>query len=321
MKLISLIVPVYNEEEMLPIFFSKANEIFKDSETYRYELFIVNDGSNDKTLEIIKEEAKTNGRLSYISFSRNYGQEAAVEAGLKGCHGDIVIPIDCDFQDPPELVFEMLKKYEEGYEVVNAKRKSRDDDTALKKNTAGLFYSITNKIAGKKVIEENVCFFRLMTRRVVDYINSLPEASRVIRAEVPYVGFKTCDVEFARVRREAGKTKYNYKKLMGVAGKTFTAATSNLLSFPFIVGVIGSALSGAGIFITFILGLVFSRKYDPRPFYTNLVFMIIFGIILCVSLIALLLSIHSLYLKNIVANTQNRPNYFIEESFTGKNID
>ena len=242
MKLVSLVVPVYNEEEMLPIFFKKIEELFHDDDNYHYEFLLINDGSKDKTLDIIKEEAQKNDRLSYISFSRNYSQECAVEAGLRSAKGDVVIPLDCDFQDPPEVVFDMLKKYEEGYEVVNGKRSNRDDDTAMKKTTAGLFYKLTNKVAGKKVIEENVCFYRLMSRRVVDYINSLPEASRILRSQVPYIGFKTCDVFFARKKREAGKTKYNYSKLMGVAAKTFAASTANLLSFPFKISI------GIGLF-------------------------------------------------------------------------
>lgn len=119
MKLVSLVVPVYNEEEMLPIFFKKIEELFHDDDNYHYEFLLINDGSKDKTLDIIKEEAQKNDRLSYISFSRNYSQECAVEAGLRSAKGDVVIPLDCDFQDPPEVVFDMLKKYEEGYEVVN----------------------------------------------------------------------------------------------------------------------------------------------------------------------------------------------------------
>ncbi|MEI3533141.1 MAG: glycosyltransferase family 2 protein [Bacilli bacterium] len=205
MKLVSLVVPVYNEEEMLPIFFKKIEELFHDDDNYHYEFLLINDGSKDKTLDIIKEEAQKNDRLSYISFSRNYSQECAVEAGLRSAKGDVVIPLDCDFQDPPEVVFDMLKKYEEGYEVVNGKRSNRDDDTAMKKTTAGLFYKLTNKVAGKKVIEENVCFYRLMSRRVVDYINSLPEASRILRSQVPYIGFKTCDVFFARKKEKQVK--------------------------------------------------------------------------------------------------------------------
>lgn len=313
MKLISLIVPVYNEEEMLPLFFEKVDELFVDNADYRYEIFVINDGSRDNTLKIIKEASKKSERISYASFSRNYGQEAAIEAGLKNCHGDIIIPIDCDFQDPPEVVFDLLKRYEDGYEVVNAKRKSRDDDTQLKKKTAGLFYKITNRVAGKKVIEENVCYFRLMTRRVVDHINALPETAKVIRAEVPFIGFKTCDVEFARVRREAGKTKYNYKKLMGVAEKTFVSSTTNLLSWHFIIGVILGLISGIGTFISAICAFAYSSNILGQAYRISIVFLILFGILFCVSLVSLLMSIHSMYLKGIFINTQKRPNYIIDE--------
>lgn len=314
MQLISLVVPVYNEEEMLPIFFKKALEIFQDDDKYRYEFLIVNDGSKDETLKIIKEEAAKSKRISYLSFSKNYGQEAAVEAGLKAAKGDAVIPIDCDFQDPPEVVLKMLEKFEEGYEVVNAKRESRDEDSFLKKKTAGLFYKITNKIAGKKVIEENVCFFRLLSRRVVDHINALPEASRVIRAEVPYVGFKTAEVRFSRVKREAGKTKYNYRKLMGVASKTFTAATPNLLSWPFLIGVFLAGFFGVATLIFFIVTMIYHELFIYF-FPTLMVSLVLFAI----GIICLVLSIYSLYIKTIYYNTTNRPNFYVEEAYTAKN--
>lgn len=314
MKLISLVVPVYNEEQMLPIFFEKINSLFKDDEKYHYEILIVNDGSSDKTLEIIKEEAKKNGQISYISFSKNFGQEAAVEAGLKNALGDAVIPIDCDFQDPPEVIFEMLKKFEEGYEVVNAKRVSRKEDTLAKKTSAGMFYKLTNKIAKKKVIEENVCFFRLMSRRVVDYINSLPEASRIIRSEVPYVGFKTCTVPFERVARKAGKTKYNYSKLFDVASKTFTSATPNLLKFPLKIGISLGIISSIAL-VTLIVLYFFFDKIIILPF------IILSSVLFAAAIIIVTFSIHSLYLRNIYINVMNRPNYFIEEKHTGRDIN
>lgn len=316
MKLVSLVVPVYNEEEMLPIFFKKIEELFHDDDNYHYEFLLINDGSKDKTLDIIKEEAQKNDRLSYISFSRNYSQECAVEAGLRSAKGDVVIPLDCDFQDPPEVVFDMLKKYEEGYEVVNGKRSNRDDDTAMKKTTAGLFYKLTNKVAGKKVIEENVCFYRLMSRRVVDYINSLPEASRILRSQVPYIGFKTCDVFFARKKREAGKTKYNYSKLMGVAAKTFAASTANLLSFPFKISI------GVGLF-SFLGTFVFLLCYycDRIHSFYYLPILILMIVLLATAILMLVFSIHSLYLKNIYENVQNRPRYFIEEYHVADKIN
>ncbi len=308
MKLITLIVPVYNEEKMLPIFFEKSNELFKPTEKYNFEILIVNDGSSDKTLDIIKEEYEKNPSLSYISFSKNYGQEAAVEAGLKKAKGDAVIPIDCDFQDPPELIFEMLEKYEEGYEVVNAKRASRKEDSMLKKSTAGLFYKITNKVAKKEVIVENVCFFRLLSRRVVEHINALPEATRIIRSEVPYVGFKTCTIKFNRVARKAGKTKYNYSKLFDVAISTFTASTPNLLLWPIKIGI-GISIAGFIGFITFTC-LYFLEHYN-RFYYEP--FMYLFLGLMLISIVILVISINSIYIKNIYTNSINRPNYFIEE--------
>lgn len=311
MKLISLIVPVYNEEQMLPIFFEKINELFINNDKYNYEVLIVNDGSKDNTLNIIKEEAKKNKKISYISFSKNFGQEAAVEAGLKNAQGDAVIPIDCDFQDPPEVIFEMLKKYEEGFEVVNAKRVSRKEDTLAKKTSAGLFYKITNKIAKKKVIEENVCYFRLLSRRVLDHLNSLPESARIIRSEVPYIGFKTCEVTFNRVARKAGKTKYNYSKLFDVAANTFTASTPNLLKWPFKIGVILLMISFCAAVPLLVLYFL-----QPENTFYYFPFIVLSFILLASSLIIITFSIHSLYLKNIYTNVIHRPNYIIDEQYS-----
>src|SRR5574344_1071373 len=171
-ELISIIVPMYNEEEMVDLFFDTIIPILKSIKNYDYEIVAVNDGSKDKTLELLKEKQKTVEELVIVDFTRNFGHEAAVSAGLKNASGDVLIPLDADLQDPPSLIPELIKKYEEGYEVVDAKRGSRKDDTFMKRTTAKMFYSLINKISDIDV-PNNVGHYRLITRKVADAVNAL----------------------------------------------------------------------------------------------------------------------------------------------------
>ena len=173
-KVISIVAPMYNEEEMAPVFYKVLSEIMDNiSDKYDSELVLVNDGSKDKTLEILKELREKDPRISIISFSRNYGQEPAVTAGVKEARGDAVIIMDADLQDPPELIYDMVKYYEEGYEVVNAKRVDRKKDTFMKRFTAEKYYDVIYKLYGKIKVPKNVGNYRLISRRVVDVLNSL----------------------------------------------------------------------------------------------------------------------------------------------------
>ena len=203
MKKISIIVPMYNEEEMIPLFFETTNNVIKQIDNkYKVSYTCVDDGSKDRTLDLLKKQRKLQSNIRIVSFSRNFGHEAAVCAGLKQSNGDIMIVMDADLQDPPEVILQLIKKYEEGYDVVNAKRINREKDPFLKRITAEGFYSIINKLSYKNKIPSNVGNFRLMTRKVVDYINELTESNRVFRVEVPYVGFPTAEVEFVRPERK-----------------------------------------------------------------------------------------------------------------------
>ena len=173
MKKLSLIVPMYNEEEMIPLFFEKIEEVLSQIKDYTKEIVCVNDGSRDRTLELLKEYKKKNKDIHIVSFSRNFGHEAAVAAGFKCAKGDVMIVMDADLQDPPEVMFELLEKYHEGYQVVNAKRVDRKSDSFLKRTTASWYYKIIRKMSGKIKVPENVGNYRLMDRKVVDEINAL----------------------------------------------------------------------------------------------------------------------------------------------------
>lgn len=175
MKKLSLIVPMYNEEEMIPLFFEKINEVLDQITDYNKEIVCVNDGSKDRTLELLKEYRKSNRNIHIVSFSRNFGHEAAVAAGFKCAEGDVMIVMDADLQDPPEVILDLLKEYKKGYKVVNAKRVDRKSDSFLKRKTAEAYYKVIAKMSGKIKVPENVGNFRLMDREVVDIINALPE--------------------------------------------------------------------------------------------------------------------------------------------------
>lgn len=327
MTRVTIIVPCYNEEEMLPLFLKKAEELFKNDEKYTFDFVYVNDGSKDKTLDILREASKNSDRISYISLSKNFGQDAALAAGLKEASGDVAIPIDCDMQDPPELIFELLKKYEEGYDVVNPQRSKRETDTIFKKESAGLFYKFVNKIAGKEVIPPNVSMYRLISRKALDYLNSLPESDRVLRTEIPFVGLKTCNVQFERQPREAGKTKYNLLKLLDLAERTIVNATNRLLNLVVKIGVILSVIGGLGALACLIcFGYFKSGINDPYATAAEVLRMtsaldcveyatMFFLAALIVGLVAVILYVPCMYLKVMHTNTQHRPTYLIGEKF------
>ena len=232
MKTISLVIPMYNEEAMVSLLFSTLKDKIMKPLYGKYDLEIVavNDGSSDKTLDLLLEKLKTtHANLVVVNLSRNWGQEAAVRAGLLTASGDCVIPMDADLQDPPEIIPQMIAMWEQGYDVVNAVRVSRKKDSSFKRNTAGIFYRYMDKISPKVKIPNNVNNFRLMDRRVVDEINALSESNRVLRVEVPFVGFKTGAVEIVRAKRAEGKSHYPLSAMVNLAKNSIVAVSTKPL--------------------------------------------------------------------------------------------
>lgn len=185
--------------------------------SYDLEIVAVNDGSKDQTLDLLMKAQELYPQLIIVNLSRNFGHEGAIAAGLSVASGDIIVPLDADLQDPPSLIPSLIAKYEEGYEVVNAKRKSREGESAFKRGTASLFYKVIGKFSNKVRVPNNVGHFRLISRRVLDEVIKLNDYVRVFRAEVPYVGFKTTSIEFERPLRKEGKTHYNLKMMSDLA--------------------------------------------------------------------------------------------------------
>lgn len=313
MKKLSLILPMYNEEEMIPLLFEKIFEILDQIKDYSKEIVCVNDGSKDRTLELLKEYKKTYKEIHIVSFSRNFGHEAAVAAGFSYATGDVMIVMDSDLQDPPEVIFELLKEYKKGYKVVNAKRVDRKADSFLKRKTAEWYYKIISKLSGKVKVPENVGNFRLLDREVVDVINALPERNRVFRVIVPYVGFKTSTVEFVRAKRLKGKTHYNYKSMFKLAGDSIVSSSVEPLKWPMKLGIFFGILTTIAYFVDLILFILsISLKNFMKSFdFSTLT--IIISIFFALAIILCSIGIMCEYIARIMVENQYRPNYIVEE--------
>ena len=238
MKKITIIIPAYNEEESLPFLYERLDKLMGDMKNYDFEILFVNDGSKDKTISIIKELREKDKRISYVDFSRNFGKEIAMIAGLDYATGDCVIFIDADLQDPPELIVDMYKKSLEGYDIVYGKRLKRDKETAFKKLTAYGFYRVLNYMCNLD-IPKDTGDFRLITKKVVEVLKNMPEHNRFIRGMVPWVGFKSAPVEFNREERYAGETHYPLKAMIKLASNAiFSFSTKPLVMINYLAGLV-----------------------------------------------------------------------------------
>jgi len=246
---LSLVVPVFNESEAVSFFIDRVKDVFDKFNEIKLEIVFVNDGSNDDTLVHLLELQKQYSEIRIVDLSRNFGKEAALTAGLKVASGHVVVPIDVDLQDPPELILEMIGKWREGYDVVVGKRINRYLDSWAKKKSAILFYHIHNKISNIK-IPENVGDFRLMDRSVVDALNELPESRRFMKGLFAWVGFRSTAVEYARPERIAGTTKFNGWRLWNFALEGITSfSTAPLRIWTYLGGVVALISFSFAIFI------------------------------------------------------------------------
>jgi glycosyltransferase involved in cell wall biosynthesis len=215
-RIVSLVIPMFNEGEAVGVLFSRLDEVLPTITNYRFEIVCVNDGSSDDTLAMLSRLAESRDDLTVVDLSRNFGKEAALSAGLSTAIGDAVIPLDADLQDPPDVIAQLIEKWEEGFEVVLAKRGDRSSDTAAKRFTARSFYRVHNAVADVK-IPDDVGDFRLMDRVVVNALNALPESRRFMKGLFAWVGFRSTTIEYRRDPRSAGTTKFNAWKLWNFA--------------------------------------------------------------------------------------------------------
>ena len=311
MKKISVVIPMYYEEEVAEECYKRVSNCLKSLKDYNYEIIVVNDGSKDKTLEILQKLANSDINLKVISFSRNFGHQAAVTAGLKHTTGDVVVIIDADLQDPPELIADMLKLWEEGNEVIYAKRKVRKGESKFKLYTAKAFYKILNGLSDIE-IPKDTGDFRMADRKVIDVINSLPEHNKFLRGLFSWVGFKQVPIEYERKERYAGKTKYPFKKM-------FKLATDGIISFSTkplkIIGGIGvfSIIISFLVLVYSILSYIFNWN-ELMPGWTSIMVSITF--FAGVQLLAIWMM--SEYISRIYDESKKRPQYVIDKKI---NID
>ena len=223
--LVSIATPFHNEEANLAPFFFRVEKALADAGVEDYEIVCVDDGSTDGTLAGLIHHSMRNPRIRVVSLSRNFGKDVALTAALDHTRGDVVVPMDADLQDPPELIGEMLQKWREGYDVVHARRAKRDSDTFMKRLTARLFYRVHNLIADVP-IPDDTGDFRLMDRKVVEAIRRLPERTRFMKGLFAWVGFRQTSVEYEREPRVGGETKWNYWKLWNFALDGITASST-----------------------------------------------------------------------------------------------
>ena len=306
MKKISVVVPMYYEEEVAKECYNRLVENLKKMQDYEYEIIFVNDGSKDKTLEIIEEIANNDKNVKIISFSRNFGHQAAVTAGIKYVTGDAIVIIDADLQDPPELIPDMIKYWEEGNEVIYGKRKTRKGESAFKLLTAKMFYKTLNALSDVE-IPKDTGDFRLVDRKVIDVVNAMPEHNKFLRGLFSWVGFKQVAYEYERKERYAGKTKYPLKKMLKLASDGIMGFSTKPLK---LVGGLGifTILLSILILIYSIVSYIFNLNNLTAGWTSIMVAITLFSGVQLVSI-----WIIAEYIARIYDEAKNRPEYIIEK--------
>lgn len=300
---LSIVCPVCNEQENIDRFISRLKAVLIKLNML-FEIIFINDGSNDDTLQKLKNAKKSTSQIRVINLSRNFGKEAALTAGLDYANGEIIIPIDSDLQDPPEIIPELISEWRRGFDVVLAKRVNRGSDTIFKKMTANMFYKVHNIISDTK-IPENCGDFRLITRTVADVIRELPENQRFMKGVFAWVGFKTISINYVRESRAAGRSKFGAWKLWNFALEGITSFSTAPLRIWSYIGSLIAALSflygGLIIIKTLVYGV-------DVPGYASLLTSILFlGGIQLISI-----GILGEYIGRVYLEVKSRPKYIVE---------
>ena len=305
MKKITIIIPAYNEEESLPFLYERLDKLMENMKNYDFEILFVNDGSKDKTISIIKELREKDKRISYVDFSRNFGKEIAMIAGLDYATGDCVIFMDADLQDPPELIPELVKYWEEGYDDVYAKRRSRKGETWLKKFTSKMYYKVLQKTT-RIEIQKDTGDFRLLDRRCVNALRKIRESERNTKSMFSWIGYKKKEVLYDRDPRVAGTTKWNYIKLIDLAIDGITSFTTSPLRLSTYIAI-----------PTFLVLFVYFIYVIAKSCIIHEAIQAFHAIILLILLVSgveiVLFGILGEYLGRIFKETKNRPLYLVNE--------
>ena len=305
MKKVTILIPAYNEEESLPYLYERLEELINSIKNYEFEILFINDGSKDKTLELIKKYRNKDSRISYVNFSRNFGKEIAMLAGFDYAKGDCVIIMDADLQDPPELIPELLKYWEQGYDDVYAQRRSRKGETFLKKFTSKMYYRVLQQLT-KVEIQKDTGDFRLLDRRCVNALREMRETSRCSKSMFSWIGYKKKAVLYDRDPRIAGKTKWNYAKLINLAIDGITSFTtsplriSTLLAIPTFLMLI--------IYFIYVIVKCIRLSIPIQAFQATILLILFFSAVQI-----MLFGIVGEYLGRIFNETKHRPIYFVDE--------
>ena len=304
MKKISIVVPCYNEGQNINSFYQEMiKTLEKIKEKYNYEMIFVNDGSNDETESNVKKIRKKDTNVILISFSRNFGKEAAIYAGLSNATGDLVTLIDADLQHPPTTILEMIKGINEGYDVVATKRKNRKGEPIIKSAFSKLFYKLMRMFIP---IEKNVQDFRLMKRELVDAILSVKEYNRFSKGIFTWVGFNIKYIEIENIERKTGKTKWSFKKLLNYAIEGITSFTTAPLKVSTVIGFFVSIIAIISTITIILQTLIYGKDV---PGYASIITAILFmGGVQLISI-----GILSEYISKMYLEIKNRPKYIIKK--------
>lgn len=306
MKKISIVIPVYYEEKVIEECYNRVAKVIENLKNYNYEIIFINDGSKDATLNILEQIACKNEKVKVISFSRNFGHQAAVTAGLKEVSGDACVIMDADLQDPPELIPQMIELWEQGNDVIYGKREKRKGESIFKLLTAKMFYKTLNILSDTK-IPKDTGDFRLVDRKVVEVINNLPEHNKFLRGLFSWVGFKQVSIEYERQKREAGKTKYPFRKMIKLASDGIISFSTKPLKIMGTLGIISITISV--MLLIYALVSYVLKLNQLSPGWTSIMVAITFfaGVQL------LSIWIMSEYIGRIYEETKKRPEYIIEK--------
>ncbi len=302
----SIVVPAYNEETTLQLFYDSVTPLF-DGLGEEYELIFIDDGSRDSTAALIKSLSEQDKRVKGCSFSRNFGQQAALLCGMEVAKGRAIIAMDADLQDPPEVALEMIAKWKEGYEIVHGKRKKRKGDSLFKRSTASIFYRLTRKITGME-LQRDSGDFKLYDRKVVDVLLGMGEHDRLLRAQTAWVGFKQTCVAFDRPPRAAGKGHYTVKKMVKLAESGIFPNTDYTLTFPLKLGALIS-------FLSIVCFAIFAVLACCKIAFGGLTAWLFPSIGLGVGVTLFFQGLSNMHIAMIYKEVQNRPKYIVSEKF------
>jgi len=309
-KKISILIPAYNEQEVLRHLYERLYKLAGETPNYTFEFLFVNDGSRDKTLEMIKAYAAKDPRVAYINLSRNFGKEIAMIAGLDKVTGDATVIIDADLQDPPELIPKMIALWEQGYDDVFARRKSRAGESWIKKMTSELFYKVLQKSTSIP-IQQDTGDFRLLDKRCVEALVQFRESQRYTKGLFSWIGYEKKEIEYDRDPRMAGETKWNYLKLINLAIDGITSFTTAPLRISSVLGILVSLC--AFIYIVYLVVRTAFFGTDLAGYPSMMAVILFLGGVQLLSL-----GVIGEYIGRIFNESKNRPLYFIEEYHQGR---